>query len=273
VAAVGTVDARRDCPVAAPLFRGARGAVARPGPVPASAPEPSDPAASASEDAAAEPAPLPAPRDRPRPPRRRREEPPPAVPAPAAAPAPSSSPSRCGSLCWLEERDCPLRPLPDGTGTASDALGNGGAGRVSPIFGLGDTAAALVPLASGPDGSGLREPFATSGASAARSGAPGTDAGRPVVGSNIGEIPSKGRAGERRGWHRSSSTAGSWLSSALGQVAEIECENTLFVVSFAGPRERLGDGTVGDSEKDVASYGRSSDRNGRNSRVRLCEGA
>jgi hypothetical protein len=236
----------------------------RPELVPPSVPEPSVPAAFASAGAAAEPAP---PRDRPRPPRRRREEPPPGVPAP------SPSPSCCTSACRPEEGDCPPRPLPVGAGTASDALDGGGAGRVSPIFGLCGAAAVLAPLAIGPRGSGLRAPFATSGASAARSGAPGTDAGRPVVGSNIGEIPSKGRAGERRGWHRSSSTAGSWLSSALGQVAEIECENTLFVVSSAGPRERLGDGTVGDSEKDVASYGRSSDRNGRNSRVRLCEGA
>ena len=77
----------------------------------------------------------------------------------------------------------------------------------------------------------------------------------------------------RRGWHPSSSTAWSCLSGALGQVAEIECENRLLFVSFAGPRENLGDGTVGDSEKDVASYGCSGNRNGRDGPVRLLEGA
>ncbi|MGD0874160.1 MAG: hypothetical protein ABSA14_04115 [Acidimicrobiales bacterium] len=129
-----------------------------------------------------------------------------------------------------------MRPLPVDAGTPSEAFDNG-AGLVSPIFGLGGTTTARAPLAVGPSGSGLRGPFATSGASAARSGASGTDAGRPVVGSNIGEIPSKGRAGKRRGRQPSSSATRSFLSGALGQVAEIECENTLFFVSFAGPRE------------------------------------
>jgi hypothetical protein len=152
-------------------------------------------------------------------------------------------------------------------------LDSGGAGRVSPIFGLRDATVALAPVASGLTGSELRAPFATSGASAARSGASGTDAGRPVVGSNIGQIPSKGRAVKRRGRRTSSSTAESCLSGALGQVAEIKSENTFFVVSFAGPRERLGDGMSGDSEKDVASDGRSSNRNGRSDRARLCVGA
>jgi hypothetical protein len=130
-----------------------------------------------------------------------------------------------------------------------------------------------VPLANGPSGSSLWAALVASGATVARSGASGTDAGRPVVGSNIGEIPSKGRANKRRGRHSSSSTAGSHLSGALGQIAEIECESTFFVVSFAGPRENRGDGTVGDSENDVASYGRRGDRNGSGDRVRCCEGA
>ena len=155
---------------------------------------------------------------------------------------------------------------------ASDAFDNGGAGRVSPIFGLAGNTVALSPLATGPSDSGLRAPFAASDASATLSGVAGTDAGRPVVGSNIREIPSKGRAGERRGWHPSSIAAGSCLSGALKPVAEIDSENTFFVVSFAGPRERWGDGTVGDSEEDVASCDRSCDRNDPYNRIRLREG-
>jgi len=61
----------------------------------------------------------------------------------------------------------------------------------------------------------------------------------------------------------------SCLSGALGQVAEIESENTFFVVSSAGPRKGWGDGTVGDSEKDVASHDRNSDQNRRGNRIRL----
>jgi hypothetical protein len=151
-------------------------------------------------------------------------------------------------------------------------LGTGGAGRLSPIFGLGGTTVALAAPANGEANSDLRALLGASGASVARSGASGTDAGWPAVGSNIGEIPSKGRASGRRGWHPSSSAAGSCLSGALGQVAEIESENTFFVVSSAGPREGWGDGTFGGSEKDVASYDRNSDRNRRGGRIRLCEG-
>ena len=236
-------------------------------PAPTSAPEPSEPAPFASVDAAEEPALLLPRRDRPRPPRRRRGGPPPGAVA-AAVPSPFSP--RDNSPCWP---DGALRPSPAGVATGSAGLENGGAGLVSPIFGLWGTAVALVPLASGAGGSSLRAPLATSGAPAARLGASGTDAGRPVVGSNIGEIPSKGRASKRRGRPSSSSTAVSRLSGALGQRAETECESTFFVVSFAGPRERLGDGTFGDSEKDVASDGRSSNRDGRSDRARLCKGA
>gem|GEM_PF-2567206 len=150
-------------------------------------------------------------------------------------------------------------------------MGIGGAGRLSPIFGLGGTTVALAASANEEANSGLRALFGASGASVARSGASGTDAGRPAVGSNIGKIPSKGRAGERRWWHPSSSAAGSCLSGALGQVAEIESENTFFVVSSAGPRKGWGDGTVGDSEKDVASHDRNSDQNRRGNRIRLYE--
>jgi hypothetical protein len=242
-----------------PLFLGARGALVRLEPAPASAPEPSEPAPFASVG----PALGFARRDRPRPPRRRRDGPPPGVVA--AAPSPVSPP--CNSPCWP---GCALCPSPAGGATGSAGLRNGGAGLVSPIFGLWGTAVALVPLANGPGSSSLRAPLATSAAAAARLGASGTDAGRPVVGSNIGEIPSKGRASKRRGRHSSSSTAASHLSGALGQIAETECESTFYVVSFAGPREGLGDVTVGDSENDVASYGRSCNRNGSSDRVRLC---
>jgi hypothetical protein len=150
-------------------------------------------------------------------------------------------------------------------------LGTGGAGRLSPIFGLGGTTLELAAPANGEANSGLRALLGASGASVARSGASGTGAGRPAIGSNIGEIPSRGRAGERRGWLPSSSADGSCLSGALGQVAEIESENTFFVVSSAGPRERWGDGKVGDSEKDVASDDRDGDENRRGNRIRLCE--
>jgi hypothetical protein len=72
----------------------------------------------------------------------------------------------------------------------STSFGEGGAGRESPIFGLTGTTVALAPLMAEPNGSGSRAPFATAGASAAPIGASGTDAGWPVVGSNIREIPS-----------------------------------------------------------------------------------
>ena len=86
---------------------------------------------------------------------------------------------------------CPLRPLGEG---GCRAGGPGGAGRVSPIFGLVGRVGRLAPVDSEVLGSELRAPSAASGAPGARSGASGTDAGRPVVGSDIGEIPSPGRA-------------------------------------------------------------------------------
>jgi hypothetical protein len=69
-------------------------------------------------------------------------------------------------------------------------LGKDGAGLVSPIFGLTGTSGTVVPSVSDGANSLLRAPSAASGASVARLGASGTGAGRPVVGSNIGEIPS-----------------------------------------------------------------------------------
>jgi len=109
---------------------------------------------------------------------------------------------------------------------------------VSPIFGLAGNAGALAPLAAEVAASALRAPFAASGVPGSRSGASGTDAGRPVVGSDIGEIPSPGRAGKRRGWRPSSSAGAGSPSGALGLEAEIDSENTFFGVSFAGPGAR-----------------------------------
>jgi hypothetical protein len=125
---------------------------------------------------------------------------------------------------------------------------------VSPIFGLAGASGSEPSAAEGAT-SELRAPWA---ASDARSCASGTAAGRPFVGSNIREIPSKGRAGWRRGWHLSSCTVESGPSGARGQVTKIDCESMFFVVSFADLCESWGDGTVGDSEKDEASYDRDS---------------
>jgi hypothetical protein len=63
-----------------------------------------------------------------------------------------------------------------------------GAGLVSPIFGLTVASGETAPSVS--EGSRLRVPAATSGASGARLCASGAAAGRPVVGSSIEEIPS-----------------------------------------------------------------------------------
>jgi hypothetical protein len=136
-------------------------------------------------------------------------------------------------------------------------LAKGGAGRESPIFGLTGRSGTLEPSVSEVVTSGLRAPSAASGAPVARPGASGAAAGRPVVGSNIREIPSKGRAGKRRGRHPSSCATESRLSGAPGRV-EIDIESTFLVVSFAELRERWGDGKVGDNEEDEAGYDRDS---------------
>jgi len=193
------------------------------------------------------PDPLPAfERVRPLPPRRRLDAPPPEL-------APSLLP-RWDSFC-LEE-GWPPRPLPGGGDTTSGALGKDGAGLESPIFGLTGASGTLAPSAEEGANSGLRAPAAASGASGARLGASGAAAGRPVVGSNIGEIPSPGRAGMRRRRHSSGCATESRLSGALRRVAEIDSESTFFVVSFARIREYRGDVTVGDSEEDEAGHDR-----------------
>jgi hypothetical protein len=69
-------------------------------------------------------------------------------------------------------------------------LDEDGAGLVSPIFGLIGTKGTVAPSVPEGTSSGLRAPAPASGASGARFGASGAAAGRPVVGSNIGEIPS-----------------------------------------------------------------------------------
>jgi hypothetical protein len=125
---------------------------------------------------------------------------------------------------------------------------------VSPIFGLVVAKGASRPSATEGASSGLRAPWAASGAPLAPWGASGAAAGRPVVGSNIREIPSKGRAAMRRGRHPSSCAPESHLSGALGRVTEIDSESMFFVVSFAEPCETWGDGTVGDGEQDEAGY-------------------
>src|SRR5208283_3414113 len=91
---------------------------------------------------------------------------------------------------------------------------------------------------------------AASGAPVARSGASGTDAGRPVVGSDIREIPSPGRANERRGWHSSGGAGAGGPSGALGQNAEIDSYITFFVVSFATHSADCCHGAIGDCEED-----------------------
>ncbi|MGO9582284.1 MAG: hypothetical protein ACLP36_05690 [Acidimicrobiales bacterium] len=136
-------------------------------------------------------------------------------------------------------------------------MDNGGAGLESPIFGLAGRSGTPEPSVSEVVTSGLRAPAAASGAPAAPSGASGAAAGRPVVGSNIREIPSKGRAGKRRGCHPSSCATESRLSGAPGR-AEIDIESTFLVVSFADLRERWGDGRVGDNEEDEAGDDRDS---------------
>jgi hypothetical protein len=153
-----------------------------------------------------------------------------------------------------------LRPLPDGDGESDFG---GGAGRESPIFGLAGKAGRLAPLAIELPSSALRAPFAASGVPAARSLASGTDAGRPVVGSDIGEIPSPGRAVERRGWHPASSTGQLRPFGALGLVAEIDSKNTFFAHGFAVLRAEVEDGALGDSEEDEVGDG------GRFNRIRL----
>jgi hypothetical protein len=115
---------------------------------------------------------------------------------------------------------------------------------------LGLSGGASAPFAIVASISALRAPFAASGAPVACSPTSGTDAGRPVVGSDIGEIPSPGRADKRRLWHPASGTGEGGTSGALGPVAEIDSENTFFVVSFTGPRAKLEGGAVGYSEED-----------------------
>lgn len=182
------------------------------------------------------------PRERPRPPRRRLVEPPEEVPDEAGEVSPPGSTSvtrrDSGEEGWL------FRTLPAGGGAT---LG-GGAGLESPILGLRGGASA--PFAIVAPSSLLRAPFAASGAPVACSPASGTDAGRPVVGSDIGEIPSPGRADKRRLWHPASGTDGGTTSGALGPFAEIDSENKLFVVSFTGPRAKLEGGAGGDGEED-----------------------
>jgi len=209
---------------------------------------PSRPASSEAAVSADEPVAAPEPRDRPRPPRRRREELP--VPAPVAVEtSPSPSPERRLPSDWpggCPLADCPpVRSLPDGGsppwgtfGGRSGGRSGGGAGLVSPIFGLAGRIGKSAPLARDVGGSGLCAPFVASGATQARSGASGREAGWPFVGSDIGEIPSPGRAGGRRGRHPSSSADEGGPSGALGINAEIDSENTFFVVSFAGPGAR-----------------------------------
>jgi hypothetical protein len=111
---------------------------------------------------------------------------------------------------------------------------------VSPIFGLAGKVGKLAPLASELPGSRLREPFAASGAPETRSIASGTDAGRPVVGSDIGEIPSPGRANWRRRRLPSGCAGADGPSGALGLEAEIDSESTFFVVSFATSGAEVG---------------------------------
>jgi hypothetical protein len=156
-----------------------------------------------------------------------------------------------------------LGALPDGAFVTWAA--GGGAGRVSPIFGLGGKVGRLAPVAIEALGSELRARSAASGEPDARSGTSGTDAGRPVVGSDIGEIPSPGRVVERRGWQPSGGNGGNGPSDALGMGAEIESKNTFHVVSFATSGARSFPGAVGDDEEDEAGD------DARSSRKRHCQ--
>ncbi|MGA3354037.1 MAG: hypothetical protein ABSD85_12760 [Acidimicrobiales bacterium] len=130
------------------LFAAARAVELRPAPAPAPAVTASPRAASASLLAGAEPAEE---RERPRPPRRRRVELPPGAP-----------PSSLLAALWLSfclgAGDWRPRPLACCGGDSSGALGKGGAGRVSPIFGLAGKSGTSVPPLSAGAASGLRAP-------------------------------------------------------------------------------------------------------------------
>jgi hypothetical protein len=132
---------------------------------------------------------------------------------------------------------------------------------VSPIFGLAGSVGRLAPVAIEMLASELCARSAASVEPEARSGASGTDAGRPVVGSDIGEIPSPGRAMSRRGWQPSSGAGGDGPSGAFGLGAELESKNTFSVVSFAPSGAGWDYGAVGDDEEDEAGDDRRSSRN------------
>jgi hypothetical protein len=197
--------------------------------LPVAVPWPDAPAAEAPEPPAEPP---PEPR-RPRPPRRRRDP----LPLATAAPDPPSEAESAPYEASVLPRAAPARLSPSG-----GADGTAGAGRESPIFGrpsatglgLGPSEGAGEPSDAEGEESAVRSgtvaflvagvsagpsavPFAAAGGTG-RSGeaSPGTrsaGAGRPVIESDIGRIPSRGRARARRahpagGWHRAQRRSG-----------------------------------------------------------------
>jgi len=89
-----------------------------------------------------------------------------------------------------------------------------------------------------------------------RGGTSGGDAGRPVVESDIREIPSQGRAATGRVGHRPGDAVAQMRSGALGPCTEMVSENRSCVVRIVTTRRVLPWDAVAEDEEDRADGNR-----------------